>query len=340
MTLHASARMATAVVAVTLSLAGQLVAPSVAGELVAPAAAGEPLGTLTPRGGTQGCPAGQECMGFEVQCPGLQEAARGQLSIARPLLATRGVVVFASGGQGVNWWGDSPEAAQMIEELRANGIMAVQLRWRNSWLKSRPAEQAGPARLACRPATVFKWVHDNHFTPLGLPEVGACGFCISGSSGGASQVSYPLSHYGLDLILDAVVPTGGPAHAALIKGCMQTPGEEEYWFAPSEASIIDVSYGHYQNGGPCVRHDSLSAALWAKDGIDTGGNDYFHPTTRIHFIFGRTDSSVAPVHARDYITRLQRSGSPSVTEQLVDSGHTVQESPAGADAIKTALLGS
>ena len=301
-----------------------------------------PTGTLvTTTASDPSCPAGQTCQGIEVSCPGVQRPARGFLATAPATGPTRGLVVISTGGPGTEWFTSKGQlAVDFVADLQADGFVVVQLRWVDSWLVSAAGEDAGSGHLACRPATVFKWVHDTHYLALGLPRgpVGRCGFCITGNSGGSSQSSYALSHYGLDAILDAVVPTGGPPHAAQAKGCLRNVGEEGYWYPSGSSATIDSSYGFAAGEGPCALHDPSFVPRWDAESVDTGGSDYLHPATRIHFIFGSEDNSSAVPHGMDYANRLRAAGSPDVTVQVIQGmGHSIVN-PDGLAALHAALL--
>jgi hypothetical protein len=328
--------------ALALSVLAIAYSAALLGTPVGASAAPLPLGTLsTTQASDSSCPAGHTCLGFQVVCPGVQLPARGFLATATAQGQPRGVVLFATGGPGTSWWSQSSSAAAaFISDLRADGFMIAQLRWQDGWLVSAPGEDAGSGHLGCRPATVVKWVHDNLYQPLGLqPARGACGYCITGNSGGASQVSYALSHYGLDALLDAVVPTSGPPHAAQAKGCLRNPGEEPYWYENGSASTIDSSYGFAAGQGPCVMHDSSFIGRWTEESVDTGGNDYSHAETRIHIILGGQDTSSAPPHAGDYMARLLSAGSPYATLEVVPQmAHPIQASADGLAALRRTLL--
>jgi hypothetical protein len=307
-------------------------------------AAAQPLslGTLTLNSDSDpSCPAGHTCQGFQVTCPGVALAGRGFLATGTAISAPRAVVVLTTGGGGTEWWGGIPLAADFVADLRADGFTVVQLRWVDPWLRAGEGEDAGSAHLACRPATGFKWVHDNVYGPLGIDDpyrVGRCGFCISGNSGGASQSSYPLSHYGLETLLDASIPTSGPPHAAQAKGCLRNPGQEAYWYAPSSTSTIDSSYGFIATGGPCAAHDAAFVPRWDEESVDTQGSDYFHDRTRVHIILGGQDSTSAPAHAQDYVARLAAEGTPYLTNELVPSmPHSIRGSSDGLAALGAAL---
>ncbi|MBA2670820.1 MAG: hypothetical protein H0U67_10650 [Gemmatimonadetes bacterium] len=77
-------------------------------------------------------------------------------------------------------------------------------------------------------------------------------------------MSYALSHYGLDAIVDAVIPTGGPPHGALVKACLLRPGEEEYWFADETRQFVDRGFGIFDGDGPCLRNDTAFAERWSR----------------------------------------------------------------------------
>ncbi|MBI4259088.1 MAG: hypothetical protein HY658_00845 [Actinobacteria bacterium] len=298
------------------------------------------LGTFrTIPGADTSCPAGFDCQQYSVTCSGIPDARAGTLAAAPATGPPRGLVMFFSGGSGSKWWGDADAATiGFMNDLRADGFHLVVVRWHKSWLDAPSGQDIGPDRLACQPATTIRWVHDNLYAPLGVSAgPGRCGFCLTGSSGGASQVAYPLSHFGLDVIVDAIVPTGGPPHAALAKGCLRNPAEEEYWYDGASVKTIDASYGHYGPDGPCQTHQPTFANRWAATSVDTSGSDYRYEQTRVVVLLGSRDR-VLP-HARDYVQRLQQAGSPAATLQLVDNtGHEVGATPEGRAAIRQALL--
>lgn len=199
------------------------------------------------------------------------------VAVVSPTGTARGGVVFTSGSGRETWPIARGDRQDLLDQLRADGFNVVQLRGADNWLLSSPGDDAGTAHLGCRPATAFKWIHDVHFLPLGIARSanGRCGFCITGNSGGATQVSYPLSHYGLETILDAVLPTGGPPHAALAKACLVRPGEEAYWFGDGTRDFIDRGFGFFDGNGPCARRDPAFTARWEQESVATGG-------TRLH----------------------------------------------------------
>ena len=298
------------------------------------------LGTVTPVANVPAdCPKGSVCAGLSVACPGVREPAIA-FTATRPASGTpRGMVVLFSGNTGVTWWADEVNSIQFLDRLQARGFVTVQVRWSAGWLIAAAGEDAGTGRLACRPASLIRWLHDKRYVPLGIPAgpVGRCGFCITGNSAGASQVSYALSFYGLDVILDGVFPTSGPPHAAQDKGCLRRPGESRYQYG-GKAILIDQAHG-YLRGGPCTHADPGFLSRWLAQSVDTGGRDFMHPKTRVHFIHSDHDVPAVP-HALDYIRKLRSAGTPYLKEQVIPGmPHRIEESAAGLDALFRAILG-
>lgn len=186
---------------------------------------------------------------------------------------------------------------------------------------------------------MVKWVHDTWYEPLGVtPEPGVCGFCLTGTSGGASQVAYALTHFGLAEVVDAAILTSGPPHAGLAKGCLPGTADEAYLYPPSAREVIDGSYGARGAGGPCATADDGFAPLFERDSIDTGGSDYEYPGTRVHFIVSPNDETVA-LRARDLADTLREAGSPWVgLEEVEGMGHDIQGSADGMEALVAAVL--
>jgi hypothetical protein len=275
---------------------------------------------------------------FTVTCSGVRASLGGTLLIQRATGSPRGLVMFFSGSYGTTAWSTNSSSNTWLTGLAAAGYEVVQLEWSApGWEPAGVGEDAGQAHVACRPATAIRWVHDNLYSSLHVPaaSAGVCGFCITGNSGGASQVSYALAYYGLGPILNGVFPTSGPPHAAIAKGCVQQAG---YDYGPLALQIIDSSNGYFNGTGPCSRHDSTFTARWNQESVDTNGSSYYYGTTRVHFIFGASDTQTAKQHAEDYIARLTGAGSPMVSQQTITGmAHEVTQSGAGLAALLAAI---
>ncbi len=302
-----------------------------------------PLGQLLILPGQPLCIPGYTCRFFEVtDCPNVRQAAQGIFAVSLPAGSPRGLIMFFSGAYGTEWWSAGGGlAGDFINHLLRNGVEVVQVKWIDSWLISSPGEDSGSGNLACRPATAVRWIHDSLYSPLGIKNsIGRCGFCITGNSGGASQVAYSLSFYGLASIVDAAIPTSGPPHAAQDKGCLRDPSQASYWYDAEATIHIDASYGFAQNQqGPCALHDPAWQGQWVAQSVDTGANSLVYPTTRVVFIIGGLDPSSAPAHAGDFYDALVAASSPMVSWEFVPTmGHGIQLSRDGLAALQQAIL--
>lgn len=296
------------------------------------------LGTLTPGSGSS------SSQNFTVVCPGVRAAASGTLWIQPAQGSPRGLLMGFSGSNGdTRWLNGTSLDVNWLSSVNSARYEVVQLQWAQpGWTSASPGEDAGPAHLACRAATVIGWVYDNLYPRLHVssPRLGICGFCVAGTSAGASQISYALAYYGLGPILNGVFPISGPPHAALAKGCLDAAGYgyDSIANSPGAPALIDSSFGYYNSSGPCVNHVSSFTSRWNQESVDTSGSSYYYPTTRIHFIFGQYDSQVIPKHASDYISRLAASGSPMVTQETVAGmAHNIAGSASGLAALLAAI---
>lgn len=303
------------------------------------------LGTIAPAEGTDGsCPAGPVgtvCASFTVECPQVAIPATVHLATGSPVGTARGVLVFFSGGESDSYWGGgAPEADAWLADMQAEGFETIRARWQDGWTNTAEGDEAGMSSTACRTATLVRWAHDTRYVPMGLaPAPGACGFCVTGNSAGSSQTAFTLAFYGLDTIIDAAILTGGPPHAAMAKGCLHEAGDEPYWYDDGNAAGLDAAWGFSRGDGPCVRHDPAWASRWEADSVDIGGNDYVYPQTRVVFILGTKDQTVAPAHAQDLLTRLRSSGTPWVEERTVTGlRHVIERSLDGLSELRDAVL--
>jgi hypothetical protein len=284
------------------------------------------LGTFTLGTPSQPCPVGFTCNNFTVTCPAL-DPITGTIADQKPTVQPRGLVMFFSGDTGTDLWSNaSPLIQPFFQSLLDQGYELVQVAWGdNGWLVSVPGVQSGQEVLACRPATAIQWVHDN---------LAQGRFCITGNSGGAAQITYAISSYGV--AADVVVPTSGPPMAALSKGCLEEPG---YGYDPNQCSLIDVSYG--SNTGPCVAHDQTFTDTWIANSVETGGTQYNYPATKVHIIIGGQDNVIIGNHANDYFQVLVQAQQPMLTWQVVPfMGHEITLSADGLAALFTALTES
>ena len=300
-----------------------------------------PLGVFTlGRNFTTGCPTGFTCNQFTVACPNVLHTIPGAIAIQRPTARPAGMVVFFSGSGGDKWWqGRSTLVPPFFQSLLNKGLILVQLRWGSSgWIGTTLTGGTGQELLACRPATAIKWIHDTFYSPLGLtPETGKCGFCLTGNSGRGAAIAYVLASYGLDGMVNAMIPTSGPPLAALAKGCLQYPG---YGYDSGGEALVDASYGYNDaaSPGPCRLADHAYYNTWVANSVETGGSDYYYPNTRVEIIVGGQDNAIIRNHASDYFNVLVHNQQPMLTWLLVAKmAHPIIQSQDGLNALLFAL---
>ncbi len=249
------------------------------------------------------------CTHFSVTpdtCPMAPESGPGYFAASPdPTGGTKGIVVMFNAGEGGRYWsyGTTNTGITTVERMYQDGGLKVfQVRWPvRGWGRSALGVKAGPARLACRIATITKYLHDQYWLPLEASLVtpaGQCGFCAVGASGSSGGISYMLSHYGMDQYLDALVPHGGPTHVAIDRGC--GPRRQDIGYRYPSPDEFDKAYGWmssdpaspwYTPKGPCATQNATSTWLttWVNDNVNAPGADNYYPGTRVHVVVGETD---------------------------------------------------
>ncbi len=296
-----------------------------------------PLGAVIVLAPAYSCGTDSFCYDIELTCPNVLLPAKASLRVASdPLVASRGAILLTSGGEGFGFYGDeAAEAPRILADMRAAGFTTVELRWIDSWLQgSSPAE--GQALLACRPATVARWVHDNLYA-LGTGTA----FCATGNSGGAAQIMYSMTHYGLESLYSLVVPTGGPPMSRIDWGCLPGTGPDpDAEYEPSGAETIDLGYGFPKGAGPCSLQDSSYVTIFQEASEAFGLHDYFFPNTLVWLVLGDQDLKVAPAQAAILLDRLIQEQSPLIQQSVApNTPHNVPSTVEGADLIRDILLG-
>jgi hypothetical protein len=298
-----------------------------------------PLGEFRLLGDPSPCE-GQLCYEFEVQCPEVSEPERGLLTVDVVEGSPRGVVLLASGGFGTYpyqlWPNGTPSLpqARIIRALHEAGLGTVQLSWENGWPIGSSQGAEGLTRLACRPATVAQWVKE-HLVKSDQA------FCAAGSSGGAMQISYMLTHYGLEDSISLAVPYGGHWSGRVDEGCLGSdPLEAAMHYRDDARSFIDSSFGFPASAsGPCSSRDESWREAFKDSSVSVGG-DYYYPNTLVWLVVGGGDKSGALRQGLTYYDSLLRSGSPSVRLDIIPNApHTLVQTPEGEAMIRDILIG-
>ena len=319
------------------------------------------LGTVEVTAGPTPCD-GQTCYEFTVTCPEVSSPARARLKIAGA--AERGTILFMTGGLGIGLYetgqglatppadGSEPEAGRIVRETRDAGFRTTQLQWIDSWLIAAPGAAEGHARLACRSATVARWIADELTDGDASPT-----FCATGHSAGGAQTSYMLSHYGLDDLLSAAVITGGPPFGRLDRACSSDATDQLFAGSAWGRNVMDAGFGgragtfagsalaggwDVPGSGPCATSDVESREMFRQASVASGDGDYTHPTTSIAFVIeGIVGMEVA--HAADYRDLLRREGTPWVSHDVVpgvehEGVNGLYNDRAGTDLIRDLLI--
>jgi hypothetical protein len=289
------------------------------------------------------------CTEFTItRCDGdPEEGVSGTLATDIGLVSNpRGMVSFFSGEDATQFWGHGNDSSgtDIIVALRAGGFVTAQVKWSPSWMQAGGGEsdQHGPEVMACRPATLIDHLHDIYLG-LHIPSgsAGDCGFCLTGNSGGGSQIAYSLVAYGLATSIAGMFPTSGPVHTELRGGCDERNTDYFYenW---SNRWNFDASYGWLlgSTDGPCYQRllNYPWPETWFHDSIENIPDGVYNYPTRVEFIVGGADSPVIKNHACVYLNKLFSAGQAGLRFTVVDSmGHHIQNSPPGLTALENEI---
>lgn len=295
------------------------------------------LGVVNVTAANYDCPSGdpRKCYDLSITCEGVQDEITVMLLVDEPSSGYKGTITFHSGAGGKGLWApdDKPHAQQVLADVKADGYRSVEVKWgNNGWLAGSDLRE-GITAMACRPATVLKWIHDNLYEEV----VGNEAFCATGNSGGSVQVSLSMLNYGLDKYMDLVIPTAGPGLGRLDLGCMEEEGHP--LFLMQQTSIFDKSYGFFTPGGPCSTKDESYLDRFIEDSQALGERDFYYPHTMVWNLVGEMDTgTVTNAQSQEVYNRWVDKGSPFVNREVIASaGHGVHDSEEGANRISEVL---
>ena len=110
------------------------------------------------------------------------------------------------------------------------------------------------------------------------------------------QIGYMLTYYGLEELLDAAVPSGGPPTGRLDLSCLRDDPANEIMRLGLENDgfpadrVIDRGFGYPPDGsGPCARGDTSFRDQFREASVASGDGDYSYPRTLVWFLFGEND---------------------------------------------------
>jgi hypothetical protein len=274
------------------------------------------------------------CTLLSVSCPGI-DPLDVELRETAPATGVpeRGSVVFGIGGGGTAWYGgqDQGPSTELLQSLVQKGFRVFVRRWVSEWEQG----PGGMAAVSCRYATLITWIRERK--PGGA-------FCVSGNSGGSSEIAYALAHWGRGEIIDLAVPTGGPPMGRIDKGCLDgeswcsalIPSDWQVqpicgYFSESSLHSIDIAY---TPDTPCADRDQSARELLHADSVVADGATLHYPKTKLEFIWGKQDGTYAVASGLEYANAVT---SDKKLTFVPDVGHSVMGSTAGAQAIGQAI---
>lgn len=273
------------------------------------------------------------CFHFTTSSNLVAEPQGGIIKIDESVGDEKGTVVMYSGGLGNWYFSDFDFGARLNSELTLAGYRVIQVRYDSGWFIGSTGNFEGFKKLAVHPATVTKYIYDeltDHQKP----------FVLFGGSGGAAQIAYILSFYGIDTITSSAVIFGGFWMGRLDIGCFDKDTLNYYMHYSDRAkSYIDLSFGFgMETKGPCELCDTTYLDLYKENSVSYGGN-YFYPNSQVYLIYGGNDGVGALNQGLTYYYKLAESKSPKVQMQVIDgASHGILGDSIGYSVLRNILL--
>lgn len=299
----------------------------------------------------------QTCYELEIACPELAGTEKVMLRLGRPNtgVPARGTILFFSGWTGNYWWqwdnesdaADDGTADAADLRIRANhrmvfdavhaaGFQTVDVKWERGWFIADEGKRENPPLLACRPATLVRWVYETLHEAL--PDRA---FCATGHSNGASELAYLLSRYDMADILSLVIMEAGPNWARLDYACIEEAAHGELFDTLNGRSTNDLAFGYPNDGsGICARQRGAWRETFRRTSVAVDGEwTYRYPGTLIAFLYGTDDPTVTGRHGKYYRDWMKQAGTPLLESPGIEGGdHVPSGDPAGAAVMRDIFL--
>ena len=285
------------------------------------------------------------CRLLRVRCDGIADR-QVEIRITDPPngVPRLGTLTLGTGGGGTTHIESSPTGRVMMTELSQAGYRLISRQWigDDGWIGG----PGGFAEVSCRYATLITYFYEQiHF----LSETEA--FCVTGNSGGASEIAYALTRWNRAPILELALMTGGPPMGRIDHGCLD--GADPTWqaecaglvpmgastcgdpfpacgYEAGAAMLIDSAYG----GTSCATADEGQRAAFLADSAAAPGVALDYPG-RTEFLFGADDCTEAVPLGLAYAAAIT---SPTTVELVASTPHQVFGTTEGANAIRDAVL--
>jgi hypothetical protein len=293
----------------------------------------DPLGTAT--GQTIACPTvsgvkGATCYSLVLSCPGIADL-NGYLWVNTPVTAPIGTVLLTTGANSTDLYSPGFKyGGTVVTGLLTAGYVTVQTSFGGVFNANQPfGWQTGPGgirRVACRYATLAKWVQDN---------IGSAGtpMCATGNSAGSALIGYALAHYGGTSLFTMVEPTSGPPFSRLDYSCQcNQPDVPDPCGSGQRLSqcvglsnaqgFIDPAYSSPICSQAVQSHSVANSAQFLSDSILSPEATLSYPKTSVHFVWGALDLSSAPGMGQEW---QQLIVPPGTYDCVADAGHSLPD---------------
>jgi hypothetical protein len=274
-----------------------------------------------------------KCYKFTSSSSQVFETKTGVLRIDKPQGAIIGTIAMYTGGRGDFFYSDFKRGDRIIEESLKKGYRVIQIKWNEGWLNGSREKREGFRKLAVHPASITQYIFDN-LVEKDKP------FILFGGSGGAAQIAYMLSFYGIDDIADKAIIFAGFWMGRLDIGCFDTnPLNRQLHYSEKARIAIDQSLGfNLDTKGPCELRDTTYYETYRNSSISHGGK-YYYPNTSVYLIYGGNDQVGALNQGLTYYQQLSSARSPYVHMQIVEgAGHGILQDSLGFETIRKILL--
>jgi hypothetical protein len=274
-----------------------------------------------------------KCYKFTSSSSQVFETKTGVLRIDEPEGDLIGTIVMYTGGNGNFFYSEKKSGNTIIEESLKKGYRVIQIKWNEGWFKGSKEKREGFRKLAVHPASITQYIFDN-LVERDKP------FILFGSSGGAAQIAYMLSFYGIDSITDKAIIFAGFWMGRLDIGCFDSdPLNSQLHYSKRARTVIDQSLGFNLDAkGPCELRDTTYYEVYKNSSISHGGR-YYYPNTSVYLIYGGNDEVGALNQGLTYYEKLASAGSPYVHMQIVEgAGHGILRDSLGFETIRKILF--
>ncbi len=236
-----------------------------------------------------------------------------------------GTVMLHSGTTGAEYISSSPEGLEFVANLIVRGYTVVDRKWLGGWF----AAGYSIREAAQRGALVADWVMTTGGTGGGLQGP----FRAYGNSGGAAEVAYGLTSYGMGDRWDRVVLGGGPPMTRLQYLCASPPPAA--WLQEAEAAL--QPYASQFTCSPMTWTDPATVVCPVISGVAPGAlaeASVLHPGATTSFgcevsmLLGSNDCTVATPQAAVFFTAI----SSAKTISIVPGGEHFMPATAGGRA--------